>query len=143
MLKQFLLALVLFIAVCFSSIAQDEEETIIRTLMQDQQDCWNEGNLSCFMLSYWESDSLMFMGKQGITYGWENTLRRYQLRYPDKATMGKLQFDLKTFIPAGDDEMVVLGKWILLREEDEPSGYFSLLWRKIDGQWKIVLDHTS
>jgi hypothetical protein len=36
-----------------------------------------------------------------------------------------------------------LGEWKLERDEEPVSGNFSLVFRKIDGRWVIVHDHTS
>jgi hypothetical protein len=36
----------------------------------------------------------MFIGKSGITYGWQKTLDNYKKGYPDKEAMGKLHFTL-------------------------------------------------
>ena len=36
------------------------------------------GNLEEFMSFYWKSDSLMFIGKNGIQYGWQKTLDNYK-----------------------------------------------------------------
>jgi len=37
---------------------------------------------------------------------------------------------------------MTLGNWKL--ERSQPArGNFSLVWKKIDGQWKIVHDHSS
>ena len=30
------------------------------------------------MEGYWKSESLKFYGANGVTYGWDNTLERYQ-----------------------------------------------------------------
>jgi hypothetical protein len=39
---------------------------------------------------------------------------------------------------------VVIGKWSLKREKaGDLSGYFTLLLKKINGQWLIVSDHSS
>jgi ketosteroid isomerase-like protein len=38
---------------------------------------------------------------------------------------------------------MVIGSWNLTRDKGNVGGYFSLLWRKINGKWKIVIDHTS
>ena len=46
--------------------------------MMKQQQSWNEGNIEKFMSSYWKSDSLMFIGKNGIQYGWKKTLDSYK-----------------------------------------------------------------
>jgi ketosteroid isomerase-like protein len=38
----------------------------------------------------------------------------------------------------------VIGKFFLTRpQKGDASGHFSLLWRKIKGQWLIVADHSS
>ena len=37
----------------------------------------------------------------------------------------------------------VLGAWHLKREKDEPKDFFTLLVKKIDGEWKVISDHSS
>lgn len=108
-----------------------------------QQQCWNNGDIECFMQYYWNSDSLMFIGKNGITYGWKNTLDNYQKRYPDKAAMGVLNFEIIKTSIITESDMHLIGKWLLTREKDSPGGYFTLLWKKINGEWKIIMDHSS
>jgi hypothetical protein len=36
-----------------------------------------------------------------------------------------------------------VGKWMLQRSIGNLSGHYTLLLRKIRGQWKIVADHSS
>ena len=62
--------------------------------MQDQQDAWNRGDLEGFMQGYWQSDSLLFIGKSGPTNGWQKTFNNYKKNYPDTIIMGKLSFDV-------------------------------------------------
>jgi hypothetical protein len=38
---------------------------------------------------------------------------------------------------------VVVGQWQLKRSAGDVGGYYSLLFRKIKGEWLIVMDHTS
>ena len=40
-------------------------------------------------------------------------------------------------------QTALVGKWHLKRKEDDLGGHFTLLWKKIDGEWKIVVDHSS
>ena len=94
------------------------------------------------MQGYWQSDSLMFIGKNGIKYGWQTTLDNYKSSYPDKATMGQLSFEVIKLEQA-NEYAYMLGKWSLMRKEDNPGGYFTLYWKKIDGSWVITIDHTS
>jgi len=119
------------------------DENQILQIMQEQEDCWNNGDLVCFMQGYWQSDSLQFVGKSGITYGWQPTLERYQQSYPDKATMGKLEFEILSIQRISADAAYVLGKWDLERDSNSVGGHYSLLWRKLDGKWTIVADHSS
>ncbi len=64
----------------------------IYDLMQDQEMAWNEGNIDDFMSKYWESDSLIFIGKSGINYGWKTTILNYKKSYKNKSEMGILKF---------------------------------------------------
>jgi len=115
----------------------------IGEVMRLQEQAWNDGNLSAFMQGYWRDDSLRFIGKSGITYGWQPTLDNYVKGYPDKAAMGKLTFTILRVESLGRHRAHVTGRWHLQRAQDAPQGYFTLLWRKIDGRWVIVADHSS
>jgi ketosteroid isomerase-like protein len=132
------------IIVGFSAKSQTpKDRQQILSLMGKQSTDWNKGDLESFMQTYWKSDSLMFIGKSGVTYGWQQTLDNYKKGYPDKAAMGFLTFDIKKIDFLGENVAWVLGSWHLKREKDEPKGYYTLLLKKIDGQWKIVADHSS
>ena len=85
----------------------------------------------------------MFIGKSGVTYGWENTLKNYKRGYPDTAAMGKLEFTLIDIRKLSSKYYHVTGKWKLKRSIGDLQGHFTLLLRKIKGQWKIVSDHSS
>ena len=114
----------------------------IKKVLNDQAAAWSEGNLEKFMEGYWKSDSLMFVGSKGITYGWDKTLANYKKGYPDKAHTGKLDFEIHHMQKVGVGSYFVIGKFKLTREVGEASGFFTLLWKKINGEWKIIVDHT-
>lgn len=117
-------------------------EQLIRSYMAQQQQAWNNGNIDKFMEHYWKSDSLKFIGKKGITYGWQNTLDNYKKSYPTKNEMGTLQFSNLQFTPINKSYVYVIGQWNLQREKPI-GGYFTLLWKKINGKWVIINDHSS
>ena len=145
---------ILFFSTLFSACKHSEKSDfihlrknvigIINQKMSEQQACWNNGDLACFMEHYWHSDSLLFIGKSGLTYGWQPTLNNYVRSYPDKSAMGKLTFtnEVKEFI---DIETVqVVGNWDLQRDSlKNIGGYYSLIWKKKNGEWVIVSDHSS
>jgi ketosteroid isomerase-like protein len=95
------------------------------------------------MQGYEQSDSLVFVGKNGPEYGWQTTLDNYKKSYPDKSAMGILTFDIKRVKLISSDHAFVLGAWHLKREKDEPKGWFTLLLKKSGGKWKVVADHSS
>jgi hypothetical protein len=123
---------------------QEKVIASINEKMSEQETCWNTGDLECFMQHYWHSDSLLFIGKSGLTYGWQPTLDNYISGYPDKSAMGNLTFtnEVKEFI---DIETVqVIGQWELQRDSlGNIGGYYSLLWKIKNGEWVIVSDHSS
>ena len=124
-------------------MAMSQPESEIRGVLAAQQDCWNAGDIPCFMEGYWKSDQLVFVGKDGLTYGWQTTLERYQKNYPDKVAMGQLTFDILEIYPLSADYWFVIGKWSLERSAGNVAGHFTLLFRQMDGEWVIVSDHSS
>ncbi len=133
----------LFLFMAFASAAQKNEEAAIGALLAAQTGVWNRGDLVGFMQTYWKSDSLMFIGKNGIKWGWQATLDNYRKGYPDTAAMGKLSFDILVIKKLSPDYYYVVGKWMLARTIGDLSGHYNLLLRKIKGQWLIVADHSS
>lgn len=134
---------ILFLFSFASALAQQKEEAAIRNLLQTQTQTWNRGDINGFMQTYWKHDSLMFVGKNGVTRNWQNTLNNYKKNYPDKTAMGKLFFDIIEMRPLSDNYYFVVGKWMLKRSIGDLSGHYTLLIKKINGQWKIVVDHSS
>lgn len=133
--------LVLFAFISCDNMKENDEQSI-KAVMQMQEQAWNSGNVEKFMQGYWQSDSLMFIGNNGIKYGWQTTLENYKSSYPDKAAMGKLQFEIIK-LEVNNNAAYMLGKWNLVREADNPKGYFTLYWKKINDKWLITIDHTS
>lgn len=139
-------AILVILLVNFSTylFAQNKDEAGIRNVMNTQVNAWNSGNIDGFMKTYWKSDSLMFIGSTAPTHGWQTTLEHYKKNYPDTAIMGKLSFNLIQLKPLSSEYYFVIGEWHLKRNaEKDLGGYFTLLFKKINGEWKIVVDHTS
>jgi ketosteroid isomerase-like protein len=127
-----------------SVFAQNKDEQQILSILDAQSKAWNAGYIDQFMKGYWQSDSLMFIGSSGITYGYEATLKNYYKRYPDRDAMGELTFTILKLNRISGDSYFVIGKWFLKREKKgDVGGHFTLLWKKIKGEWVIVADHSS
>ncbi|MEO7767914.1 MAG: DUF4440 domain-containing protein [Ferruginibacter sp.] len=136
--------LLVFFCLIFSiSFSQNKDEMAVRNLLAEQTKEWNHGNVRGFMSGYWKSDSLLFIGKSGLTHGWQKTLDNYQKHYPDTAAMGKLQFELLEVKHLSVMYFFVIGKWHLARSAGDLEGVFTLLFRKIHSKWVIIADHSS
>lgn len=132
-----------FFSTRFYSQTENKMVSIIKKIMHEQELAWNKGNIDGFMTSYWNSDSLKFIGQNGITFGWKSTLDNYKKNYPDKATMGELNFSITSVEQLSENSCFVIGSWNLKRKKGNVGGYYTLLWKKINGKWVIVTDHTS
>ena len=138
----FILSFASVIAGCSSrTISAGEHASIIRVL-EEQDRAWNRGDIDEFMAAYWRSPDLTFSAGGKTVRGWEPTRARYLARYPDRQAMGTLSFSDLEITGLGPKAALVLGRWHL--ERDKPAGgSFSLVMRKLRGQWLIVHDHTS
>lgn len=114
----------------------------IKAVMSMQEEAWSAGDLEQFMTGYINDESLTFIGSRGLSYGWETTLSNYKKGYPDKAAMGKLSFEVLELKSLSPEFCYMIGKFYLTRDAEDLSGYFTLLWQKIEGEWKVIADQT-
>ena len=134
----------IFFLMTLPSIAQNnKDEKEILQILDNQTKAWNRADIDGFMKGYWENDSLMYIGKNGITYGYAQTLARYKKNYGDTATMGKLSFHILHLKKLSPEYYLVVGQWNLKRSIGDVGGHYTLLFRKIKGQWVIISDHSS
>jgi uncharacterized protein (TIGR02246 family) len=122
-----------------------KDRAAITQLLSIQQVAWNKGDIDAFMTAYWNSPDLTFSGTSGTQRGYEAVHARYKKSYPDRSTMGHLDFSQLEFHFTGDDGALVLGHWNLTRDKDKGDigGVFSLVWQRFPEGWRIIHDHTS
>ncbi len=137
------LGLILLLLACGPLYAQSKDEKAVMELLDRQSKAWNQGDIEGFMHGYWNNDSLMFVGKSGVTYGYTPTLNNYKKGYPDKTAMGELNFQFIRIKKLSSSYMFVVGKWHLKRSIGDLQGHFNLLFQKIKGEWVIIVDHSS
>ena len=141
-MTKFLFTIILLLF-SFSIMAQSKTKEKIISILKTQDECWNNGDIEGFMKTYWNNDSLMFIGKSGVTYGWKNTMNNYKRGYPDTAAMGKLNFTLIQIKKLSRKYYHVTGKWHLTRTAGNLQGHFTLLLKKVKKNWLIISDHSS
>lgn len=124
---------------CNTNTIEDDKNAII-SIMNDQEEAWSNHDIEGFMQGYWKSDSLKFYGSSGITYGWDKTLANYKKRYPTKSESGKLTFTIDDITPIENESYYVMGQYHLKRDIGDANGVFMIIFKKINGEFKIVAD---
>jgi hypothetical protein len=142
-----LFAISLLAASCSQSpkavIDPKAEEEAIRGVLTAEQISWNNGDIDGFMEGFWKSDSLQFLSARGINHGWQETRDGYKKRYPDLASMGTLSYDILQMTPLSKDVYVVMGRYNLTRTIGNLEGVFTVIFKKINGKWVAIYDHSA
>jgi len=116
----------------------------IRAVLDRQVEAWNRRDLENFMAGYLNSQDLTFFSGGSNVSGWQTTLDRYRNRYQSEGKeMGRLEFTDTQIEMLGPASAFVRGHWRLKMSSSEPGGLFTLIFRKLHGEWKIIHDHTS
>ena len=127
----------------FSQTTEQEDKEAILAVLKAQRLAWSDNNMEEFMEGYWKSDSLKFYGRNGVTYGWDNTLERYKQAYPTPDHTGILSFKINDISKITDEAYYVMGEFHLKRTVGNATGIFMIIFKRIDGAWKIIADTSS
>ncbi len=140
MKKSILLLSILLLTIACSrpNIQQDKKE--ILSVLKAQEEAWSNHDLEGFMKGYWKNDSLKFYGSNGLNYGWDKTLANYKKGYPTKDHTGTLNFKINDISKINDQAYFVMGEYHLTRTIGAANGVFMIIFKKIEGEWKIVAD---
>ncbi|WP_203255983.1 YybH family protein [Hyunsoonleella ulvae] len=140
-----LITLFCFLAfgITHAQINKDSDIKAINKVLKKQRIAWSNNDIEGYMEGYWKSDSLAFYGNKGVTYGWENTLDHYLTYYPTAAYTGKLSFKINAVNNIAPDAYYVLGEYHIKREVGNADGFFMLVFKKINGDWKIIADTST
>jgi hypothetical protein len=128
---------------CNAQSTEIEDKEAILKVMKLQQVAWSDNDLEGFMDGYWKNDSLKFYGKSGLTKGWQQTLDNYKKGYPTKDHSGTLTFEIDDISKIEDNSYWVMGRYYLKRKVGDANGNFLVIFKRIDGSWKIVADMSS
>ena len=122
---------------------KEKDSLQILTVLETQRQAWNNFDIDEFMQGYLKSDKLVFSGSNGPIYGWNFVKDRYLKTYSSNELMGYLDFEINDLFLISKKVALLLGKFNIKRDNENLSGYFTLVFKKIKGNWYIVSDHTS
>ncbi|MGG8497661.1 YybH family protein [Tenacibaculum sp. TC6] len=121
-------------------IPEEQEKQEILAVMKAQEKAWSNHDLEGFMQGYWKSDSLKFYGRNGITFGWQKTLDNYKKGYPTQEHSGTLNFTINDISKIENGAYFVMGEYHLARTIGDANGVFMIIFKRINGEWKIIAD---
>ena len=136
------LVLSMFCAKTESELNISQIQTEIQTIMDEQKAAWNAGSVEGFMKYYWHSDEFTFQGGNKRLQGWNELLAMYQQNYAGE-NMGKLDFTDIEIHSISKNSAYVLGRWRVSIKDTVKEGMFTLILKKIDVGWRIIVDHSS
>jgi hypothetical protein len=137
------LLIIFFLTTTGMCLAQTDlinDKEAILAVMRLQEKAWSANDLEGFMDGYWKNDSLKFYGSSGLTKGWQQTLVNYKRGYPTKEHSGTLNFKINDISRIDQGSYWVMGEYFLKRSVGDANGVFLIIFKKIDGEWKIVAD---
>ena len=135
--------LTLFLAAPVGAQGPHATEQAIRLLLDESVAAWNRGDLDGHLAD--NADSISFMTGKGPIIGRHRTaeaLRRSFFR--DGKPIQQLRFEQVTIRRLGEGHALVVGRFVLEGGgEPEHSGWFSTVWERQAGGWRVIHDHSS
>lgn len=137
-----LTALTLFAAAPLLAASGPEDE--LRAMFVKTETAWNQADLAAHVAPY--ADSAAMMGRNGPFYGRDRIKASLERNFwQDGKPLQQLRFEQVTVrMLTGEKSAVVTGKFILTGGgKPDASGWFTTVWQKEKGGWKIVMDHSA
>ena len=141
------LLLLLFLCTVFYSCEkpsnEKQDKAAVIAVLRAQEKAWSQHDIEGYMKGYWNSDSLKFYRSDGsIAYGWDTTLSNYKKNYPTVEHTGTLKFKVNDITRIENESYYVMGEYHLTRKVGNANGVFLIIFKKFDGEWKVVADLT-
>ncbi|WP_400073085.1 YybH family protein [Zobellia russellii] len=122
--------------------AQNSDIDTIKNILHNQEKAWSDQDLEGFMEGYWKSEDLTYYSGGRITKGWQTTLDNYKKGYPTQAEIGTLNFKIDQISKITEDSYYVMGQYFLVRDVGDANGTFMIIFKRINGEWKIIADSS-
>lgn len=121
-----------------SADAGSPNAQLVLALLERQRQAWNVGDLEGFCAIY--AEDARFLSPSGVTQGRAAVLARYQQRYPNKAAMGTLAFDVLE-IRETSGAVSIAARWTLSFPGKPPaSGHTLIVFNLLPAGWRLVQD---
>lgn len=116
----------------------------IRSALDSSAAGWNRGDIAGFLAPYRKSDSTTYIGSGGLRAGFSELRERYAPLFSGAAERDSLRFSDLRVRGLGEGRALSVGRYTLFAGDSVTgTGWFSLVWERVQGRWWIVHDHSS
>ena len=137
------LASLLVIGAPATAVDPTDVSTAIRSVLVTQGEAWNRGDLPTYLASFARNEGTRHVFNDEITVGYAAIEARFQSRYPDPSNMGTISFSNLEVSVLAPDAASAFAHWAFEHGDRSFAGIFTLIFRRIDGEWIIVHDHST
>ncbi len=126
----------------------DPEETdptaVVTALLTESAAAWNAGDLERFVSDYARDSTTTFVSGGRVRSGFTWIRGNYAPAFERGAARDSLQFQSVAARWLGPEHVLATARFVLFRGDSvTASGPFTLVLREVEGDWKIMHDHTS
>ncbi len=126
-----------------SAAAPADDRAAIGSVIARMEQAWNRGDFAGYMAGFRKPD-VVFVSGGRIQAGWQATLDHYVRDYGGSAERrGQLHFYDMTVDLLAPGAAMLIGHYRLERGPRVTEGVNTRLFRKIDGDWRITMNHVS
>jgi ketosteroid isomerase-like protein len=115
----------------------------IYSLLVNMADRWNAHDIDGYLSAYWQSPDLLVVIAGEQLKGWADVLSTYRRGYTSRDEMGTLIPERIQIQMVSADVAVGLDWWTAVMRKGKVLGTSTMVLRKIDGNWVIVVMHSS
>lgn len=115
----------------------------IYSLLVNMAERWNAHDIDGYLSPYWRSPDLLVVLEGEQLKGWSDFSSSYHRGYPNLDEMGSVIPDRIQIQMVSADVAVALDWWTVVQKRGKVLGTSTMVLRKIDGNWVIVVMHSS
>ena len=115
----------------------------IRALFESSCAAWNRGDIDGYLADYWHSDKVRWVSEGTVQYGFDAIASAFKARFDSPDNMGRLGVANLEIQLLSEGDALAFGAWTQTTSTASRHGVFTVHMKKIDGEWRIVSDHSS
>lgn len=117
----------------------------VESMLQASAAAWNRGDFEGFIDDYLPDSETTYLGGGGLVVGYDSIGARFAPWFQPGVERGRLHFEELRVRRLGTEHALATARFVLTGPDGRrlSSGPFTLVLRRVEGNWRILHDHTS